>query len=223
MKKVLVVAAHPDDEVLGAGGTILKHTGAGDEVTILLLGEGETSRGAAQADIEKRAAQAREAGQALGAKEVILEKFPDQKFDTVPLLELTKIVEAVIDRVKPEIVYTHNPMDLNLDHQLTAQAVLTACRPQPGFSVKQILAFEVLSSTEWQHKEKRKMFVPTAYVDISGVLDKKLAVLEVYRDELREFPHPRSLEGVRVLAKYRGMEAGLPLAEAFQVIRTLID
>src|SRR3989344_3519958 len=154
---ILVVAAHPDDEVLGAGGTILKHIKAGDKVSLLILGDGETSK-ARGADIEKRERQAKEAAEMLGANELILEKLPDNKFDSLSLLEIVKIVESAVERLMPEVVYTHWERDLNVDHRLTCQAVLTACRPQPKSGVKKILAFETLSSTEWQLKSQANIF-----------------------------------------------------------------
>lgn len=222
MNKVLVVAAHPDDEVLGAAGTILKHIKSGDSVSLLILGDGATSRGAA-AQVKKRTDQAKKAAKVLGVKKLFLETLPDNKFDSVPLLEIIKKVEAVLNRIKPSIVYTHFSDDLNLDHRLTFQAILTACRPQPGFFVKKILAFEVLSSTEWQEKKGKNTFCPTHYNDISGFIDKKIEALEVYADELRPYPHPRSKEGVKILAQYRGLEVGYKYAEAFQLVRVLED
>ncbi len=221
MNNVLIVAAHPDDEVLGAGGTIAKHAQAGDRVSILLLGDGVTSRGASAPDIKKRADQANEAAKTLGAIKVILEALPDNKFDSLPLLEIVKIVEKIIFSVKPNVIYTHFGEDLNIDHQLTYKAVITACRPQPDFFVKKILAFEVLSSTEWQAKKKNKMFCPTFYNDISNFIDKKIKSVEMYREELRPYPHSRSKEGIKILAQYRGLEVGLRYAEAFQVVRWL--
>ncbi len=223
MNKILIVAAHPDDEVLGAGGTILKHVKNGDHVSILILSDGEASRGATVTQIKKRIDQAKKAAKILGAKKVILEILPDNQFDSVPLLEIVKIVERVINKIKPSIIYTHFGEDLNIDHRLTFQAVLTACRPQPKFFVKKILAFEVLSSTEWQEKKKKSLFCPTHYSDISSFIGQKLKALEVYADELRPYPHPRSKEGVKILARYRGLEAGYKYAEAFQIIRTLED
>lgn len=219
--KVLVIAAHPDDEVLGCGGTILKHTEMGDEVSVLLLSDGETSR--QTADIRKRQLQAKQAGKILGIKELFLEQLPDNKFDSLPLLEIVKLVEKYLEKIEPDIVYTHNASDLNVDHQLTAKAVLTAARPQPGYFVKKILAFEVLSSTEWQIKDKKHLFFPTYYYDITEVLNKKINALKAYKDELREYPHPRSEQGVRALAQYRGIESGYNFAEAFQLIRQLSD
>lgn len=216
---ILVVAAHPDDEILGVGGTIIKHVKNGDQVNILILGDGETSRDVG--DIEARARQAKLAGKMLGAKNIILKTLPDNKFDSIPLLQITKEVEAVVQKFKPNIVYTHFAQDLNIDHRLTFQAVLTACRPQPGFCVKKILTFETLSSTEWQTKKKSTIFLPTEYHNITGLVDKKIAALSVYKKELRKYPHPRSTNGVKILAQYRGLEVGYKYAEAFEVVRSL--
>jgi len=216
--EVLIVAAHPDDEVLGAGGTILKHISKGDKVSLLILGDGESSRKKG-ADIKKRSQQAVKSAKLLGVSNLVLEKLPDNQFDTVSLLKITKIIEGCLNKVKPQVVYTHSGNDLNLDHQLTFKAVLTACRPQPGFFVKKLLSFEVLSSTEWQVKDSSHCFCPTVYNDITSYVDKKVEILDVYKDEVKTFPHPRSKEGVRVLAKYRGMESGYEFAEAFQLIR----
>jgi LmbE family N-acetylglucosaminyl deacetylase len=223
MNKILVVAAHPDDEVLGAGGTILKHKSAGDEINVLFLGDGVSSRDANAAEQKKRAAQAVAAAKVLGVNKIFLEKLPDNKFDSVPLLEIVKIVEKAINIIKPGIIYTHFGEDLNIDHRLAYQAVLTACRPQPEFFVKKILAFEVLSSTEWQAKEKNKSFCPNEYNDIGKFIDKKIKAMEIYNDELRKYPHPRSKEGIKILAQYRGIEVGYKYAEAFQTVRRLND
>jgi len=219
--KILIVAAHPDDEALGAGGTILKHAAAGDEIKILLLGDGETSR--QTADISKRAEQAKACGKLLGASEVILHQLPDQRFDTVPLLDIIQLIEPVVLEWRPTIVYTHCPYDLNADHRLTFQATLTACRPGPNLSVQKLLAFETLSSTEWQIKDQANNFSPNYYSDITDFLKKKIEAVLIYKDEIREFPHPRSAQGIEILAQYRGMEVGYQYAEAFQVIRILTD
>ncbi|MBI3290799.1 PIG-L family deacetylase [Candidatus Falkowbacteria bacterium] len=222
VSKVLIVAAHADDEVLGMGGTIAKHTKNGDEVRLIVLADGESSRDE-PGDIEKREQEAKKAAEILGIENIIFKRFPDQQLDTLPLLKINKAIEEVLAEFKPEIIYTHNPTDLNKDHQLACPATLTACRPQPGFSVKKILAFEVLSSTEWQIKDKASMFAPTEYNDISEFIDQKIKALRIYQDELKNYPHPRSIEGVKILAQYRGIEVGYKYAEAFQVIRILND
>lgn len=221
--KILIVAAHPDDEVLGVGGTILKHAKNGDHVSILILGDGETARGAVAGKVAKRAEQAKKAAEFLGAKKIILEAFPDNKFDSVPLLDIVKRIEKTLYEIKPNIVYTHFGEDLNIDHRLTFQAVLTACRPQPKFFVKKILSFEVPSSTEWQAKSKKSVFCPNHYNDINEFINKKISAMKFYAGELRPYPHPRSKQGIKTLAQYRGMEAGYKHAESFQVVRFLSD
>lgn len=220
--KILVVCAHPDDEVLGMGGTIAKKISQGDEVRVLILGDGETSRGSG-ANIKKRNNVALQSAKFLGISKIYSKQFADQKFDSIPLLKINKEVEKVIKEYEPNVVYTHNINDLNLDHQITARSVLTACRPQPDFCVKRILFFEVLSSTEWQIKEQGKMFCPNHYENISGFLNKKLEAINFYKDELRDFPHPRSIEGINVLSQYRGIEVGYKNAEAFFIVRDLND
>ncbi len=220
INKILIVAAHPDDEILGVGGTIIKHVKQGDEVTILILGDGETSRESG-ADIAKRAAQAEQAAKILGAKNVFLKALPDNKFDTVSLLSIIKEVEDVVFKLKPEIVYTHHAHDLNADHRLTFQAVMTACRPQTGFPVKKIVSFETLSSTEYQKKSSNQVFCPNRYEDITEFIEQKLEAIMVYQGELRNYPHPRSIEGIIILAQFRGMEVGLSYAEAFEIVREI--
>ena len=216
---ILVVAAHPDDEVLGVAGTLCKHRDAGDDISILILADGETSREEG-VDVKKRLLQAEEVSKRFGAK-LYLERLPDNAFDTVSLLSIAKFVEKVVEKESPNIIYTHNPTDLNIDHRLACQATMTACRPQPGHCVKNIYAFETLSSTEWQIKDYRQ-FQPHHYNDITSSLEEKLDIMSIYKDELRVFSHPRSLKGIEVLAQYRGMEVGVNSAEAFQVIRSIV-
>ncbi len=223
-KKILVVAAHPDDEALGAGGTILKHVAENDQVSVLILSDGELSRGTGtSADVEKRRTNAKAAAKLLGARDLFLEKLPDNAFDSVPLLSIAKIVETYVSKIKPDIIYTHHGGDLNVDHRLAFQAVITACRPQPGFFVKKILSFEVPSSTEWNAGNAHKLFAPNFYNDIGKTIDVKIEALQPYKDEMRAYPHPRSFDGVRLLAKYRGMTVGYEYAEAFEIVRELND
>jgi LmbE family N-acetylglucosaminyl deacetylase len=221
MKKIVVIAAHPDDETLGAGGAMAKHVASGDSVSVLILGEGIASRKqhgedyAKEKDLLRR--DSRSALADLGVKDVIFLDFPDNSFDTVPLLELTRSVEKFVSEKGPEVVYTHHWGDLNVDHRRTFEAVLTACRPPSG--VKRLLSFEVPSSTEWQAQTPANAFMPNLFVDISGSIEKKMKALEAYGGEMREYPHPRSPEGVRALAMYRGSQAFLEHAEAFEIIR----
>lgn len=222
MKRILVIAAHPDDELLGTGATIRKHAEAGNEVHCVILGEGILSRTKSErseVDVLKKAGE--KANRIIGAQSVRFFSFPDNAFDTVSLLEIAKTVEQAVDNVRPDIVYTHFGNDLNIDHRRTFEAVMTACRPCNPHAPKTIFSFEILSSTEWQSK-RESQFAPDTYEDISKTLEKKIEALECYASELRPFPHSRSLEGVRLLAGFRGIEAGLPSAEAFMTIRRVI-
>ena len=219
MKKILVVAAHPDDEVLGCGGTIARHASVGDTVSVLLLSEGATSREPtdAEGDVSALRRAAVEASRTLGAVEPRFCGFPDNRLDTVPLLDVIKAIEVVVDAIEPEIVYTHHQGDLNVDHRIAHQAVATACRPLPGASVNGIYAFEVVSSTEWQ--TSMSSFRPNRWINIKPFLHRKLRALEAYSSEMRPFPHARSFEAVDALARVRGASAGLEAAECFMVVR----
>lgn len=221
-KKVLIIAAHPDDEVLGCGGTAARLVKEGHEVYTAILGEGITSRDDARQP-EKRAEEfARlkehtcDANEVLGVKEVSMFDFPDNRFDTVPLLDIVKVIEKVKEKIKPHILFTHFENDLNIDHQITYRAVLTASRPLPGETVREIYSFEVLSSTEWRFP---LTFNPDCFFDITQTIDIKTAALEKYYSELKEFPHPRSSKGMRLNAEQWGMKIGVPFAEAFKVVR----
>lgn len=217
---ILVVVAHPDDEILGIGWTILKHIDQGDSVSILILSSWEDSRWDHISNNKKRIQQAMEVAQRLNCK-LSMENLPDNKFDSVPLLDIVKVVEKYISDLSPNTIYTHFSHDLNVDHRLTFQAIMTACRPQPNFCVRNIFCFETNSSTEWQKKDSSMIFCPHKYVDISAYIDEKLEILSLYKDEIRDFPHPRSLHWVRVLSEFRWMEVWYSYAEAFEVIRIL--
>ena len=221
--KVLVIAAHPDDEALGCAGALLWHQARGDEVSIALLGDGVSSRGQQgeilQQDIEDRARAARAFAAYVHAGLHLPGGFKDNCFDTVPFLEIVQTIEGLIGKCQPDLVYTHYGWDLNIDHVITARAVLTALRPGCGHQVRRLLAFEVLSSTEWQSPALAAAFAPNFFVDITSFLPAKLEALACYQDELRPFPFPRSREGVEHLAAYRGMQAGVKAAEAFMLIR----
>jgi len=218
---VLVIVAHPDDEVLGCGGTIVKHLKEGDDVAIVFMTNGESSRDNSNLDnITCRNKDCEEALKVMNVKSVMHFDFPDNMMDQVPLLEVTKSIETAIDKFKPSIVYTHFSDDLNVDHRITHQAVMTACRPQSWSPVKSIFCFEVLSATEWNSHTKSK-FNPNKFVDVSGVWSIKLLALEKYSKELRPFPHSRSIETIEALSIYRGATVGLKKAEAFQIERII--
>jgi len=222
MAPVLVVAAHPDDEILGCGGTIARHSAQGDIVSVVFLADGETSRpGAGAADIERRHRAAHEAAEIVGASVFDFADFADNRLDGLELLTIVRRIEAAIGELAPEIVYTHALADLNIDHQICHRATLTACRPLPGRPVKRLLAFETLSSTEWSANAATARFHPTLFIDVSDHLEQKLQALDCYAEEMPPFPHARSREAVEALALRRGAEVGRPAAEAFQVIREI--
>ena len=226
-KKILVVVAHPDDEVLGCGGTILRHAKAGDEVHILIMAEGLTSRddkrdvAAHEEELKDLHANSQRVADKLGAKSVTLHNFPDNRMDGVELLDVVKVVEAMLDKVKPEVVYTHHAGDVNIDHRITHEAVITACRPLPGQCVRRLLLFETVSSTEWQIQTADKAFLPNWFVDITDVFEQKMKALRCYDSEMRPYPHSRSYEAVELLAKTRGFSIGTICAEAFMLGRNL--
>lgn len=221
---ILVVASHPDDEVLGCGGTIAKLS-KHNTVYTLLLGRGIASRDISESKktkgVKKIINDSERANKILGVKKIFFEDFPDNKFDTAPLLSIIKSIEKVMRETKPDVIFTHHHGDLNIDHQITNKAVFTAARPVGDYSVKKILTFEVLSSTEWHSKNRRDVFIPNTYVDISKTIDKKLSAMRCYKTETRRYPHPRSIEGIKILAKKRGLEVGLKYAEAFYIARSI--
>lgn len=224
MKRILVIAAHPDDEVLGCGGTVAKLVKQGFETFILILGEGVTSRDNIR-NIEKRENEildlknyTEKANKVLGVKKIFFYDFPDNRFDTVPFLDIVKVVENIKDQIKSEIIFTHYEKDLNIDHRIAYKAVITATRPAGEETVKEIYSFEVPSSTEWSYPLS---FSPNVFYDISETIDAKLKALEKYKSELHGFPHPRSLEGVKLNAKLWGMKVGLNYAEAFKSVRII--
>ena len=225
-KKVLVVAAHPDDEILGCGGTIVKHSAAGDCVHILIRAEGITSRNLTRNTDDSSTAlvrlkeQAEKAAQILGAQKVSFGNFPDNRMDSLDRLDIIKVIELYASEFSPEIVYTHNSSDVNVDHQIINEAVVTAFRALTGASVKKILFFETLSSTEWQCLPN-SVFWPNYFVDITGYVEIKCDALNVYSSELREWPHPRSCRGMEVLSSLRGCTVGVEAAEAFMVGRII--
>lgn len=223
---ILVVAAHPDDEVLGCGGTIARMGQEGHDVFVAILGEGITSRSATgqTAQQEKLEALKKEcltAAEILAVQETFFFNHPDNKFDTVPLLQIIKDVEAVVQKTQPQIVYTHHGGDLNIDHAITARAVMTATRPVKGCAVKELYSFEIPSSTEWSFDQLASPFSPNVFYDISATLEKKIQAMQSYGTELQTPPHPRSLAILEALARKRGSAVGCDYAEAFAAVRIL--
>lgn len=222
---ILVLAAHPDDEVLGCGGTIAKLADQGASVHVGFIADGVYARAgdaaAQKVDLDARRKAAQIACGVLGVKSVSFGDFPDNRMDTVALLEVVKVVETLIDAHGPRAIYTHHAGDVNVDHRRLHEAVVTACRPQRGHPVQMLLFFEVPSSTEWQAPGSAPMFAPNWFVDISTTLARKLAALDAYVAELRAWPHPRSRQGIEHLARWRGATIGVEAAEAFVLGRRL--
>ncbi len=225
--KVLVIAAHPDDEVLGCGATIAKHTKKGDIVDVLILGDGITARYEEKdlnhpeviQKVEEMKNHAANASEVLGVNKLQIEGFCCARFDKIPLIDFAKIIERKIKEFKPDRLYTHGPNDVSIDHGIVYRAVQTATRPMSADPVKEVFLMEILSGTEWNFLEA---FRPDYYVEVAETIQLKVNALREYSSERREFPHPRSGEGIITLAKKRGSEVGLNYAEAFKVFR-LID
>jgi LmbE family N-acetylglucosaminyl deacetylase len=221
-KTVLVVAAHPDDEVLGCAGSLMKHVAQGDIVHVLFMGNGVSSRIEPNSSevIAQRKEMAEKAQSIMGVNSNYYLDFPDNAMDTVPFIDIVRSIEEKVCYIKPEVIYTHFHADLNIDHQLTYKAVMTACRPQPGSSVCSILCFEVNSATEWS-ATTGQTFSPNYYVDITTYIKKKKQALLAYEHELRKYPHTRSLEAIEAKDKVRGATVGTDAAEAFHLVRSI--
>ena len=215
MNKIQVIAAHPDDEVLGCGATIAKYTKNGNEVQVVFLADGFSSR----LNDNNRDAVAKQVAEILNCNQPIFLDFPDNQLDTIALLEIVKKIEKVVGDFQPNIIFTHHFGDLNIDHQITHKAVMTACRPQPNFCVKEIYSFETLSATHWQSPSMKNVFNPNYFVDVSDFMDKKIKALQCYDNEMREVPHARSYGSVENLSKFRGSLVGVKNSEAFCVER----
>jgi len=224
IKNILIIAAHPDDEILGCGGTAARLAKEGHQVFTLILGEGITSRDLSrqrdkrETEIAQLKKQILEANHIIGIKDLFTYDFPDNRFDSVALLDIVKTIEKIKDKVQPHTVFTHFENDLNIDHRITYQAVITAFRPLPGEKTQEIYAFEVLSSTEWNYPQT---FSPDCFFNISDFLDAKKNAMKKYKTELREYPHPRSIKGIEINARQWGLKTGVPFAEAFKVVRLL--
>lgn len=222
---ILIVAAHPDDEILGCAGAIVRLIREGFQANTLILGEGISSRGNNRYGLEKDNGikelrnQAYKANRIIGIKKVFIHDFPDNRFDSIAFLDIVKVIEKIKLEIMPHIIFTHDVNDLNIDHRIIYNAVLTATRPIKNETVKDIYSFEILSSTEWNFP---KVFAPDTFFNISNTINKKLKAISEYKAELREFPHPRSAKGVKLNAQYRGMMVGLKYAEAFKCVRRVV-
>lgn len=215
---VLVIAAHPDDEVLGVGGTIVKHVSSGDTVYVYIVTDGSSTQYEGNNEIlEKKKEEAKKANFKLGVKEIIFGNLPDMKLDTIPHVQINKEISKVIEKIKPQIVYTHHYGDLNKDHQEVYKSTLVACRPYNS-GVKELYLYEILSSSEWG--EMSSQIKPMLFQKLTkDELGLKIEAMKEYESELRDYPHPRSLEGIINLSKFRGQMISKEYAEAFEIVR----
>jgi LmbE family N-acetylglucosaminyl deacetylase len=221
-KNILIVVAHTDDETIGMGGTIANHTKDGDKVFAVSMTDGVGSRDALDtSDINQRVIAADKAARILGFEWLEAGKFLDNEMDKYSLIEVVKFIENIKNLSKPDIVYTHSSSDLNIDHRVVSEAVLTAFRPQPKEICREIRAFEVSSATDYGHKSVTGSFYPNLFIDITNTWDEKLLALKEYAYEMREYPHTRSYKGIESLSKIRGNQVGLHQAEAFEIIRKI--
>lgn len=217
---VLVFAGHPDDEILGAGATFAGHASRGDAVHAVVLAEGATSRyGAAMEEALQKAGM--RAAEEIGFASIRFEGMPDQRLDTAPLIEITQRIEAILEELDPEVVYTHFPGDVNVDHGVVARAVWTACRPYRFPRIRRLAAFETPSSTEWAWPLPDGVFSPSLFVDVSATIDAKLAAMECYSAEVRDYPHPRSTRALRQRAAFWGSVVDRSAVEPFVIMREL--
>ena len=234
--KILVIVAHPDDEVLGMGGTIKKLTKSNHEIKIVIMATGISARrstdfkNSSQYNVNKNKKDimnkqiktlkihATKAAKLLGVSNIEFLNYPDNEMDKISNLELTKSIEGIIKKFKPETIYTHTPFDVNVDHVSCYNAVLTATRPKKNTIVKKVMSFEVPSSSEWNFTS---IFTPNTFVDISHELKHKIKALECYKTELQKYPHPRSKEAIINLSKVRGSQVFMNYAEAFKVEKIL--
>jgi len=224
--KCLAVVAHPDDEILGCGGTIARLVKEKNNVYVAILGEGITSRyqnieQADQASVKKLQDCSRHVAKMLGIEDYFFYNLPDNRFDSYPLLDVVKIIERLIERLEPKVVYTHYGGDLNIDHAITFRAVLTATRPLEGNTVKELYTFETPSSSEWAFNQFSPRFSPNTFIDISHTLELKIKAMNAYESEVRNYPHPRSPEAIRAISQKWGSSVGIAAAEAFEMVRMI--
>ena len=224
-KRILICVAHPDDETIGCGGAIAHHIKNKDKVYCIYMTDGVGARYSKTKDslIHQRKKNSLSAAKILGFKWLpdCCGDFLDNAMDKAKLLDVVKLIEKAKKRTRPHIIYTHNPYDLNVDHRIVAEATLTAFRPQAKEAWKKILAFEIPSSTDFAYFKKTKTFQPNYFLDIKKFWKKKKKALQAYTTEIKKFPNSRSLKGIEILSKFRGMQNGLEQAEGFQILKQI--
>lgn len=229
-KKIMIVVAHPDDELLGLGATMnLLISKYNVKTHVVILGEGITSRSDERdaefwkVELEKHRQNILNAQKAIGYHSVSIYDLPDNRFDSVDLLSIVKIIEKEKEKFKPEIVFTHHGGDLNIDHQRTFESVITSCRPMQDENVKTIIAFETPSGTEWRASTDPRHFIPNFFVEVGEEnINAKIKGMESYEFEKRNYPHPRSPEALKIYAQKWGIVVGRSYAEAFILIRLIL-
>jgi len=217
MKNILVIAAHPDDETLGLGGTLALYSQKGYKISVLIFADGESSRIKKKSLINQRKIQAKKACSYLGIKNITFLDYEDQKLEEITLIDLAKSIEKLISKIKPEIVFTHFWGDVNQDHNRIFQATLIAVRPTPESKINKIICYETPSSTEWGLES----FKPNFFVKIDKVLKKKMKAVECYKKEIKQYPHPRSVKSILARSEYWGNSIGVRHAESFVTLREI--
>ena len=221
-KNILIVVAHPDDETISMAGTIRKHVNNGDSVKIISMTDGVSARLTSKIeDASNRKKSAEKASEILGFSWEAHHNFNDNAMDGYPLIEIIQCIEKIKKKLQPELVYTHSGADLNIDHRVVSNAVLTVFRPEPNEKCKELRLFEVASATDYGNHAVTGSFAPNLFVNISQEWPSKLRALEAYSSEMRNYPHSRSIKGIENLAKLRGNQIGYELAEAFEVLRKI--
>jgi LmbE family N-acetylglucosaminyl deacetylase len=220
---VLVVVAHPDDETLGAGGTIARLTASGNEVWVCIVCDGVTAR---HTQTSRQRECAERACEVLGVTNVTFCELPDQRLDALDLIDVIRPIERCVHELRPDTVLTQFKEDVNQDHRVVFAATMVATRPSPNTSVRTVMCFETASSTEWAAPFQGGVFAPNLFVDISATLDKKIEAMTMYADtyvsEVLPYPHPRSYEAIEVYAKRQGVVAGMKAAEPFMLLRGVV-
>lgn len=221
-QNVLVVAPHPDDEVLGCGGVMARHAAAGDEVHVAVVTRGHPDVFSPES-VDRVRSEAKEAHSILGVRSVRYLEFPAPRLDTIPRHQVADAIAGMIRELSPEIMYVPHHGDMHFEHGLTYEACLVAARPGRQSIVRRILAYETPSETDWSPPLSGTAFQPTVYVDIAAHLDTKLRAMTCFKSQVQPSPHPRSINNLEAVARCRGAAAGLHAAEAFMLVREVVS
>lgn len=219
MKKIVVISAHPDDEILGVGGTLLKHKKNGDKIYWIITTNIFEHQGFSKERISSRQKEIQIISDALGVDKLFMLNYPTMSLSTSTLIEMVPKISNVFTEIKPEIVYCLNRSDAHSDHRITFDAVMACTKSFRYPFIKQVLMYECISETEFAPQLPEKVFIPNYFVDISPFLEEKINLMKVYNSELGEHPFPRSLKNIKALATFRGATVGVEYAEAFQLIK----